>query len=164
MNAYRTILIILIFAMGLSACDEKAPQLKVGTAPPAYQLVNLKDKTVQFPVDYQGKPVVIRFWADWCPYCETEMTAIEKVFQEKGEEFTCLAINVSQSKEVAQDFIQKLGITYPILLDEDGSIARTYGVTGLPTSFFIDKEGKIKGKILGEMDENHFRKQLSNIL
>ena len=102
--------------------------------------------------DLRGQPVLINFWASWCPPCRSEMPAMQRVyndFNEKG--FTVLAINVtnSDSLDEAIAFAQLHKLTFPILLDHDGSIDRTYRVRSLPTSFFVDGEGEIREVVVG---------------
>lgn len=94
---------------------------------------------------------MVRFWADWCPFCESEMKQIEPVYQankEKGLEI--LAVNVRQTQPTAKAFMDKLNVSYPGLLDEDGEVARQYGVLGLPTTFVVDRKGILQTRIIGE--------------
>ena len=75
-----------------------------------------------------------------------------------------LAVNVRQDRDTAARFIAKLGIGYPVLLDEDGALARQYGVTGLPTSYFIDRSGRLHNRILGEASPQLFEKLVRELL
>ena len=112
-----------------------------------------------------GKPVVIRFWADWCKYCEPEMKAIEVVYQRhKGKGLEVFAINAGQDKPAVAAFIIKLGVTYPVLLDEQSAIAKRYGVVGLPTTYFVDAKGVVRGKVIGEADEAVFERHALELL
>lgn len=79
------------------------------------------------------------------------MRSIEPVFRTYREQgLTVLAINVRQDPETAARFIESLAISYDVLLDEDGAVARSYGVSALPTTFFVDRRGKLVTRILGE--------------
>jgi cytochrome c biogenesis protein CcmG/thiol:disulfide interchange protein DsbE len=112
-----------------------------------------------------GKPLVIRFWADWCKYCEGEMKAIESVYQRhKGKGLEVLAVNTGQDKATINAFMKKIGASYPALLDENSAIARSYGVVGLPTTFFIDGKGIVRAKIVGEADEATFERQVLELM
>ena len=158
--------LFLGFAL-LAACgsDNPAVKLNMGDLAPKFQTVTVDGKNSEFPGAYAGKPLVIRFWADWCKYCEGEMKAIESVYQRnKGKGLEVLAINAGQDKATIDAFIKKIGITYPALLDEKSNIARSYGVVGLPTTYFVDAKGVIRAKIIGEADEATFELQVLEML
>jgi peroxiredoxin len=79
------------------------------------------------------------------------MSALEPVYRRlQTQGFHILAVNVRQDAETAGAFVRKLGITYETLLDASGEVARAYGVQGLPTTFFVDGDGTLRGRILGE--------------
>ena len=79
------------------------------------------------------------------------MRAIEPVYRaHRGQKLRILAVNVRQDRATAAAFVEPLGITYEVLLDEDGAVARAYGVSGLPTTFLIDRQGRLAARILGE--------------
>ena len=146
-----------------AGCHSEKLTLERGSAAPAFSLKSLEHGEMAFP--QSNRVTVIRFWADWCPYCPDEMKGIEPVYQElKDEGLQILAINVAQDKKTATDFVTKLGISYPVLLDPDGSVSRRYGVVGLPTTIFVDAQGRVLGKILGEADTNIFRQKVLQAL
>jgi peroxiredoxin len=120
---------------------------------------------VALPADLQGQIVVIRFWADWCPFCESEMRSIEPVYRAYKEQgLRLLAINVRQDAKTAAAFVEPLGISYEVLLDEDGDVARAYGVSGLPTTFFLDRQGRLATRILGESTPEVFEQVVKGLL
>ncbi len=143
--------ILLLTLLFLTACSSDTSQLVNGEPVPEFTVPRLEGGTASFPADYRGKVVAIRFWADWCPFCKEEMTALEPVYQElQGQGLHILAINVRQDADTAGKFIARLGISYETLLDVTGEVARRYGVQGLPTTFFIDRHGNLTTRILGE--------------
>jgi peroxiredoxin len=156
---------LLIVSLFLAACGSETPKanINIGNTAPAFQTSRLDGAVEQFPAAYAGKPLVIRFWADWCKYCEGEMKAIETVYQANKGKLQVLAINAGQDKATINAFIKKIGITYPALLDENSAIARSYGVVGLPTTFFIDGKGIVRGKIVGEADEATFARHVQEL-
>jgi cytochrome c biogenesis protein CcmG/thiol:disulfide interchange protein DsbE len=158
--------LVLLFAALVAACGgEPAAKLNTGDAAPAFEARRLDGSAVQVPAAYAGRPLVIRFWADWCKYCEGEMKAIEPVYlryKDRGVEV--LAVNAGQDRATVAAFVGKLGITYPALLDEDAAVAKRYGVVGLPTTYFIDRQGKVKAKIVGEADAATFERRLLELL
>lgn len=150
-------LTFLLLALTLAACGDSAPKLNTGAAAPGFSATRLDGTAVRFPEDFRGKPIIVRFWADWCRYCEGEMQAIERVYQRRrGQGLQVLAVNAGQDKETVAAFVKKIGISYPALLDEPSAIARQYGVTGLPTTYFVGADGLIKAKVVGEADEATF--------
>ena len=156
---------LLILSLFLAACSREPVVVKRGDAPPAFATVRLDGTQVQFPADLAGKAVVIRFWADWCRYCEGEMKDIEAILRRHPQrDLTVLAVNVGQDRATAAAFVAKIGITYPALLDEDASIAKRYGVTGLPTTYFIGRDGKVAAKQVGEMTAEAFERQVSELV
>jgi len=162
----RLLSLLLAFAL-LAGCgsDNPAVKLNMGDLAPKFQTVTVDGKNVAFSEAYTGKPLVIRFWADWCKYCEGEMKAIESVYQRhKDKGLEVLAINAGQDKATIEAFIKKVGYTYPSLLDEKSNIARSYGVVGLPTTYFVDAKGVIRAKIIGEADEATFERQALEML
>jgi peroxiredoxin len=162
MRAIRLLAVLLM----LAGCGEeggKAPH--AGDAPPPFKLVALDGSSMDYPAATAGKVVVVRFWATWCPFCKDEMKVIETVWREKRDKgFEVLAVNAGQDKGDIASFIAKLGVTYPVLLDPGSKITRQYGVTGLPMTLFIGRDGKVKGRILGETDEATFRRKLEELL
>ncbi len=149
----------------LCACGGETPQLKNGDPMPGFELPRLVGEPVTAPMDLQGRVVAVRFWADWCPFCESEMRSIEPVYlayRDRG--LTLLAINVRQDRETAAAFVESLGISYDVLLDEDGAVARAYGVSGLPTTFFIDRQGKLYNRIIGESTPEVFEQVVNELL
>lgn len=159
------LLSILLLAALLGACSETTTQLENGQPAPPFRLLDLAGQTVAFPADFRGRVVAIRFWADWCPFCEHEMKQLEPVYRkyrERGLEI--LAVNVRQSRDTAAKFVQALGISYPTLLDEEGEVARGYGVMGLPTTFFVDGRGVLRAKVLGESTPEVFEQIVTGIL
>lgn len=158
-------LVLIMLVLLLVSCSGEKPTLKNGEAVPAFTLPLLDGKQRAFPSDYQGKVVAVRFWADWCPFCKSEMTALEPVYQKYHDQgLEMLAINVRQDQETAQAFIDKINVSYPVLLDEEGSTARSYHVIGLPTTFFIARDGKLHNKILGESTHQIFEEIVKELL
>ena len=156
---------IVVFMLMLAGCGEQAPRLQHGEPPPAFVLNRLQGGQADFPRQFSGQVVALRFWADWCPFCESEMQAIEPIYQRYRERgLVILAINVRQERATARAFIDKLDISYDTLLDPDGDVARRYGVLGLPTTFMIDRNGRLHARIIGESTPEAFETVVREML
>lgn len=164
MNKFLLLLLTALLA-SCGGSDGPAAKLNTGDLAPTFQTARLDGMPAHFPAAWAGKPLVIRFWADWCKFCEAEMKAIEAVYQRhKAEGLDVLAVNAGQDRKAVEAFVRKIGVTYPILLDEKAAIARQYGVVGLPTTFFVDARGVVRAKLIGEADEATFEKHAVGIL
>lgn len=129
--------------------DIPAPQK--GFLAPDFELETL-DHQVYKLSDLRGKPVLINFWASWCPPCRTEMPAIQNTYdQYRDQGFEVLAVNSTHQDNLgdAITFAQTRRLTFPILLDRDGSVGNLYEIRSLPTSFFIDQNGIIQDVVIG---------------
>jgi len=150
----------LFCAALLAACSgsDLAPP-NIGDPAPGFDAVRLDGAQMRYPAAWAGKPVAINFWAEGCGACESEMAAIERVYQrQKGKGLEVLAVNVNQAPEQVAAFMKTVAVSYPILLDQTVAIARRYGVVALPTTFFVDGKGVVRAKLVGEIEEPTFEK------
>lgn len=101
---------------------------------------------------YRGKVVILNLWASWCGPCRAEMPAIQQVYaanRERGLEVLAVNSTIQDTAVDAQTFAQNLGLTFPILLDPDGAVSRSYLLRALPSTFFIDRKGVIRTVVFG---------------
>ena len=145
------VLLVLTVSLACKERTEKSSPPKIGTAAIDFNCQDLKGQTWNLE-KVRGKVVLLRFWADWCPYCRYEMPIIDKYYRKLNKEgFLVLAVNVKQSREVALAFMAQLDISFPVPLDPDGKMAKRYGVYGIPTNFLIDRQGIIREILVGEV-------------
>ena len=149
----------------LWANDERPEE---GHLAPDFALKTLDGKTVRLS-EFRGKKVVlINFWATWCPPCRSEMPTMQQIYTEyKGKGFEILAINIEpDAKEEIRDFMKELRLTFPVLLDSDMKVTRTYRLIGLPVSMLIDRQGIIRSKQIGYHDwtDKESRKRVESLL
>ncbi len=94
--------------------------------------------------DYRGQVVMLNFWATWCPPCRAEMPAIETVYEQyRDQGFVVLAVNNAERMDQVDAFATQYGLTFPVLLDYSAAIQHQFGITGYPTSLFLDANGKV---------------------
>ena len=121
-----------------------------GERPPAFALPRVDGGKTSL-AEHRGKVVLVYFWATWCGYCRRELPAgVEKVFRDrKGQPFTVLAVNIEEPRDLVASYVKGAGITPPVLLDEDGVVARAYRVTATPTTYLIGRDGRLLARAAG---------------
>jgi thiol-disulfide isomerase/thioredoxin len=89
------------------------------------------------------KPVLLVFWATWCPHCNAAVPAINGIQSRFSGRLSILAIDFMESREKVESFLKAKNVGYPVLFDRDGMVARSYGVVGIPTYVILDRQGKV---------------------
>ncbi|WP_445487178.1 peroxiredoxin family protein [Niallia sp. 03133] len=140
---------ILLMGHNVKAAQNDAKEIEVGDKAPDFTLNNLAGKTIRLS-DFQGKIVMLNFWATWCPPCKKEMPIIQQFNKEKHEDVVILAVNID-GKEDVFDFVQNMQLTFPILLDDKDKVNELYKIITIPTTFFIDEKGIIQHKFYSAM-------------
>ncbi|MBB6447389.1 redoxin domain-containing protein [Bacillus benzoevorans] len=144
--------VAIVQAMEKEEKPDNLPGLRIGVKAPDFELENLSGEKVKLS-DYRGKKVILNFWATWCPPCKEEMPAMEKFYQKAGDDVEILAVNIDPQYNV-QEFIDKMGITFPILLDKNDKVNSAYLIMTIPTTYFINEDGLITNKYLTSMTED----------
>jgi len=118
---------------------------EVGHPAPDFSLPTLDGSEVRL-ADLRGKPVILNFWATWCPPCRREMPALEIVWQQHGRgDVMVLGVDQGESVSLVSEYVrQNVGVTFPLLLDRRQDVGDLYLVRSLPTTFFIDAAGIIR--------------------
>ena len=122
-----------------------------GYRAPDFAFEDLEGNTVRLS-ELRGKPVLLNFWATWCPPCRKEIPDLQRFYEQYGDRITLLGIDWGEDVEEVKRFLERYGATYTNLLDKDGKFFVRYRLTGLPTSYWIDEEGIIRGMWLGAME------------
>lgn len=157
------LLAALIFAV-YSSFKKDSSTIAVGETAPNFSLQQLDGKEVKL-ADLRGKGVVLNFWGSWCVPCKTEMPELEKqsqAFTSKGVVFT--GVNIGESPITVKQFVDQVGVTFPIWLDQQREITRLYNIGPIPTTFFIDKDGVVKDVVIGQMNAAIIQEKVAKIL
>ena len=144
-----------------------SPSPREGFLAPDFTLDTLDGKKVTLS-ELRGKIVIINLWATWCPPCRAEMPALENAYEQyKDSGVIILGLNVTNqdSERDIPPFVKEFGLTFPILLDRDGSVSALYQLRGLPTTYFVNREGIIRTVVVGgPMNETFIRSKIEALL
>ena len=112
------------------------------TVPPQFSGSTLEARQLSM-TEYRGTVIVLTFWASWCLECRVDMPALERLQREfSSRGFTIIGVNARENKEAVRRYAKELGLTFPLVLDPDGTINGLYGVIGLPTTFVVGRDGR----------------------
>ena len=119
--------------------------------------------------DYRGKVVMLNFWATWCPPCRREMPSMQRLYEKyRDRGLVVVAVNQFEDPDLVFEFSGRLSLepTFPILFDRESRIAEQYKVVGLPSTYLLDKDGKIHFKAIGgrEFDHPEVEKLIESLL
>ncbi len=151
--------LLLVTAFLWTAARRVPPGTTMGRPPaphpgfpaPDFRLRTLDGQVVQLS-QLRGRVVIINFWASWCPPCRAEMPALQRVYEAYHDQgLELLAVNLTPQDRLPdiEAFVHKHGLTFPILLDEEGAVAQQYRVHAVPTTYFVDREGVIRDVVFG---------------
>ncbi len=146
----------------LSACDRDKKGMPgksavgtvaEGSVAPDFSARALDGKEVRLS-SLKGKVVMVNFWATWCPPCKEEIPSMMRLARlMEGKPFQMLAISIDEGgRSAVENYFTSSGNSLPAYLDGDGSIAKSYGITGVPETFIVDKSGVVQKKIVGGLD------------
>ena len=164
MNTNKFLFITLLFISVAVSADWQQPELghnltpvKKTTMASDFELMDMDEEKKKLS-DYRGKVVLLNFWATWCPPCIREMPSMERLHQQvNAEDFEVIAVNQMEDADEVFAFTGQLEVdpTFEILFDTNSDVSRAYDVRGLPTTYLIDKQGKIRYRAVGGREFNH---------
>ncbi len=141
--------------------------IEIGQRAPDFVLTSFDGRSISL-ADFRGKPVVIDFWAAWCPFCLGEFPVLERAYQtNRAGGLVVLGIHRSDGEDQATGarFAAERGVTFPLLQDEGDRVYRQFsgGTPAMPLSYFIDRDGIIRAKIFGPKTDERIREYLARI-
>ena len=138
-----------------------------GYPAPEFSLYDLSGSQVGLS-DFRGKVVLVNFWATWCAPCRREIPSMERLYRMRRDEgFEIVAVNTERiSASKVASFVEKYGMSFPILLNPQGDVGSRYRVRAIPTSFLLDKNGVISWKIVGgrEWESSYVLNRIDRLL
>jgi cytochrome c biogenesis protein CcmG/thiol:disulfide interchange protein DsbE len=157
--------VLALLAYGFRLNPRDVPSPLVGRPAAAFSLTSFDGAPVDLAA-LRGKVVVVNFWASWCfPACYEEAPVLEqgwRAYRDRG--VVVLGVDIQDKDEAGRKFIRDLGLTFPNAPDPAGKVSVDYGVYGVPETFFIDREGRIRVKHVGAVTEPVFRETVERLL
>ena len=154
------VLVLSFFALMAFGLANRSPvtgrsgETRVGKPAPSFSMPLLGGGQFSSE-DHRGSPMIINFWASWCPPCRQESPGFERVwrkYQDQGIQL--VGVDIQDTEEEALAYVREFGLTFPNGRDTDGKITIEYGVIGLPVTFFISADGVVEGRWVGALPED----------
>ncbi len=158
--------IVLLAAWGLLLVMRPASTgvALIGQPAPDFVLADLDGNPLRLE-DLRGRPVIVNFWASWCGPCVEEFPLLTAaVDAHAAEGLAVIGIVFRDRSEAARDFMSRMGATWPAAMDPGEAVAARYGVIGPPATYFIDRDGLIAGRQIGQLSADDLDRGLAGIL
>jgi len=157
--------VLALLAYGFRVSPRDIPSPLVGRPAPAFTLATLGGAPLDLAA-YRGKVVVVNFWASWCyPACYEEAPVLERNwrgYRDRG--VVVMGVGIQDKREAAEKFVGDLGLTFPVAQDLKGTVSVDYGVYGVPETFFVDRQGRIRLKHVGAVTDEVFQTTVDRLL
>jgi thiol-disulfide isomerase/thioredoxin len=151
MRTFARLLIVWSMLVPLGAGAQALAPWPGGATPPL--ALTALDGSLHSLADYRGRVVLVNFWATWCAPCRAEMPSIERLRRSlEREPFAVLAVNVSEDEGAVRAFAGRVAMGFPLLLDRNGKVTRTWRARALPMTFIVGPEGRIRYQAIGGRD------------
>ena len=158
------VLFIFLNNSAVSSDELSAVPAQVDFAAPELTLEDLSGRIVSLD-DYLGAVVLVNLWATWCPPCKEEMPALQAFYEKyKSDGFVLIAINQEEPREVVEPFVKEFGLTFPVWLDLDYQAEREFGTMSLPSSFVIDRTGRVCLMWFGGISKKNLEKYVADVI
>ncbi len=146
---------VAVGSVAWAGCADRARGVEVGERAPAFSAPDLSGRQVSLD-DYRGQVVLVNIWATWCGPCRVEMPSIRALYDRyRDAGLTVLAVSIDEGpgyKEKVREFVDELSLDFPILLDPESRVTRTFRTIGVPETFVLDREGRIVKRVIGAAD------------
>jgi peroxiredoxin len=151
--------------VGLSSSDETESGSASGSAMPSWELANLQGQLVR-SADFEGKVVLLGFWATWCPPCRKEIPGFIELQERYGDAgLVVVGVSLDEGGPAAvAPFVSKEGINYPVVMGDSTIVGAFGGIPSIPTTFVIDRDGRIAERHVGYVSKSRFEKSIQALL
>lgn len=139
---------ILLFAASLFVANFMLTGLAAGTPAPIFNAPDLSGNLIRL-TDYAGQPVMVTFWSPDCFACREELPALQAIASDPNANVTLLTVVSKVPAAEVQAFVAAEGLTFPVIVDEAGTLAQDYQISGVPVSYFINPDGKVDHNVIG---------------
>lgn len=161
------ILAVLALAIGYTiyaaVTKDKVNLITVGATAPDFEVVDLEGEKHRLK-DYEGEGVLLNFWGTWCGPCEREFPAMTRQYESYSKEgVQIIAVNYAQSRFEVENYVENMGMTFPVAIDKTTSVFKAYNIGPLPTSIFISPDGEVEHIVTGEMSETQIANYMESI-
>lgn len=161
--ALAPVVLLAVWGALLLARPAASPA-RIGDLAPAFALADLDGNPLRLE-DLRGRPVIINFWASWCGPCVEEFPLLRSAAAEhEGDGLAIVGIVFRDRSEAAREFRTRMGGTWPAVMDPGEGVAAQFGIIGPPDTFFIDRDGVIVGRQLGQLTSADLQRGLAQIL
>ena len=148
---------------GFSNGSESVSAPAVGYYAPDFTVSTLTGEAFTLS-EQRGQPVVVNFWATWCPPCRAEIPFFQAVARKYNGQIAVIGVDDGQPAPVVASFVSEMGMTYPVPLDEDSAVSRTYRVNSLPTTYFVDADGIVRNIHMGIISQAVLEEKIAQLL
>ena len=156
--------LILLALLAWRLVGAAPPPASIGSLAPGFALADLDGNPVRL-ADLRGRPVIVNFWASWCGPCVEEFPLLQQALDDhRTDGLAVVGIVFQDRSEPARAFLARMGAGWPAAMDPNGSVAQAYGVYAPPETFFIDRQGRVAGRQVGQLSEGDLATQLTAIL
>ena len=157
--------VLVLLAYGFRVSPRDVPSPLVGRPAAGFALSSLDGQPVSLEA-HRGKVVVVNFWASWCyPACYEEAPVLERGWQTyRDRGVVVIGVDIQDTEQAARKFVNDFKLTFPNARDTAGKVSIEYGVYGVPETYFVDRQGRIRAKHVGAVTEEAFRTNVERLL
>jgi cytochrome c biogenesis protein CcmG/thiol:disulfide interchange protein DsbE len=163
-GALMPLLLLAGWAMLLSSRSPSASGAQIGLAAPNFALTDLDGNPLRL-ADLRGRPVIVNFWASWCGPCVEEFPLLRSAqAAHRADGLAVIGVVFRDNSEAARDFMERMGAAWPAAMDPGEQVAQGFGIHAPPETFFIDRDGVVRGRQIGQLSGADLERQLALIL